>query len=128
MTPFEETKYRLEGYCCKCGDCCRFLYCVDPLTEFWFRFMQFIYPKYRRFKIIGKDKCGIILACKLIKEDGLCPDYENRPDICRDYPNPEKIYAGGRLYKRCTYKLIPEKSFEDFLSGEEKRQEQPNKE
>ncbi|OGI00403.1 MAG: hypothetical protein A2Y25_02310 [Candidatus Melainabacteria bacterium GWF2_37_15] len=124
MTVLEEVKYRLEGYCCKCGDCCRFLYCVEPLTELGFKFMKLIYPKYRRFKIIGKDKNGIILACKLIREDGLCPDYENRPDICRDYPNPKKIYAGGRLYKRCTYKLLPGRTFEDFLLNEEEGQEQ----
>ena len=112
----EKMKYRLEGYCSKCGDCCRFLYCLDTFSEKEFEFFAFLYPKYKRFKVIGKDeKNNLILACKLIREDGLCPDYKNRPKICRDYPNPKKIYSGGKLYKRCTYRLIPEKSFENYL-------------
>lgn len=72
-------------------------------------------PDYRRFRIIGQDKNGLILACKLIREDGLCPDYENRPAICRDFPNPKKVCSGGQLYKRCSYRLVPEKSFTSYL-------------
>ncbi len=124
MSVIEETKYTLEGYCSKCGDCCRFLYCVEPMSKWTFLLMKLFYPEYRRFRVIGKDENGLILSCTLIREDGLCPDYENRPDICREFPNPEKVYSGGVLYKRCSYRLIPEKSFDVFLSVEEKRQEQ----
>jgi Fe-S-cluster containining protein len=112
----EKAKYRLEGECCKCGDCCRYIICADPFSEKDLKIMQFFFPKYRRFKAIGVDEYGnIILACSLIGEDGLCPDYENRPQLCRAYPNPKKIYSGGNLYKRCTYKLLPEKPFESYL-------------
>lgn len=115
MKPLEPMKYTLKGYCCKCGDCCRFLYCVEPWSEFGFWLEKIFHPEYRRFRVIGKDKHGLILACTLVKEDGLCPDYENRPDLCRNFPNPDRVYSGGRLYKRCTYKLVPEKSFDEFL-------------
>ena len=113
----EKVKYGIEGECCRCGDCCRFMYSLDAYTEEEFKFLTNFYPKYKRFKIIGKDENGnLILACKFIDEYNLCPDYENRLEMCKDYPNPAKIKAGGRLYKRCTYKLIPEREFESFLS------------
>lgn len=116
MNVLEKVKYTLEGYCCKCGDCCRYILCVEPYTELGFKLMKLFNPSYRRFKIIGRDKYdNLVLACSLIREDGLCPDYENRPDICRNYPNPDKIYSGGTLYKRCTYRLVPEKSFAEHL-------------
>lgn len=115
----EKVKYGIEGECCQCGDCCRFMYSLDTYTEEEFNFLTNFYPKYKRFKVIGKDEYGnLILACKLIGESNLCPDYENRLEMCKDYPNPKRIRAGGRLYKRCTYRLIPEKEFDSFLSPE----------
>ena len=112
----EKVDYRLEGYCCKCGDCCRYLLCAEPFSKADFKLVAFLFPKYRRFKIIGEDESGnLILACSLIREDGLCPDYEDRPGICRAYPNPKKVYSGGNLYKRCTYRLVPKKSFDSYL-------------
>ena len=112
----EKIDYSLEGHCCMCGDCCRFIYCLEPFSRADFNLVAFFLPKYKRFKIIGEDENNnLILACSLIREDGMCPDYEKRPGICRDYPNPAKIYSGGKLYKRCTYKLIPEKTFESYL-------------
>ncbi|HSA06236.1 MAG TPA: YkgJ family cysteine cluster protein [Candidatus Gastranaerophilales bacterium] len=115
---FEKANYRLEGDCNKCGDCCRFIYCLEPFSKLDFKLMRFFFPKYKRFKIIGEDSAGnLVLACSLIREDGLCPDYKNRPGICRAYPDPKKIYSGGKLYKRCSYKLISEKSFENYIQN-----------
>jgi Fe-S-cluster containining protein len=113
----EKIKYGIEGECCKCGDCCRFMYSLDTYTEKEFKFLTHFYPKYKRFKVIGKDEHGnLILACRLIDEFNLCPDYENRPEMCRDYPNLKRMMAGGRLYERCTYRLTPEKEFKNYLS------------
>lgn len=117
----EKVKYGIEGECSRCGDCCRYMYCLDTYTEKEFEFFSKFYPKYKRFKVIGKDDYGnLILACKLLDETNLCPDYENRLEMCRNYPNPKKIRAGGNLYKRCTYRLVPEKEFESYLSSEKK--------
>ena len=118
----EEVKYDIEGECSCCGDCCRFMYSLDTYTEEEFKFLTYFYPKYKRFKVIGKDEQGnLILACKLIDEYNVCPDYQNRLEMCKDYPNPKKIRAGGKLYKRCSYKLIPEKPFESFLSSDKNK-------
>jgi Fe-S-cluster containining protein len=115
----EKIKYDIEGECCKCGDCCRFMYSLDTYTEKEFMLMTKFYPKYKRFKVIGKDEHGnLILACKLIDETGLCPDYENRLEMCKDYPNLKRIKAGGRLYERCTYRLKPQNSFESYIKKE----------
>ena len=37
--------------------------------------------------------------CNKVTEDNKCPDYENRPSICRDYPdNPIQM-----LHPTCTF-------------------------
>lgn len=112
----QKVKYGIEGHCSCCGDCCRFMFSMDTYTEEEFKFLSNFYPKYKRFKVIGKDEHeNLILACSLIKEDNLCPDYENRLEMCKDYPNLKRIKAGGRLYSRCTYKLVPERDFESYI-------------
>jgi hypothetical protein len=116
---FEKVNYTLEGECSKCGDCCRFMYSLYTYSEEEFKFLTIFYPKYKRFRIIGKEENGnLVLACKLIREDGLCPDYKNRLKMCRDYPNPKKIHSGGKLYKRCTYRLKPHKTFSNYMDIE----------
>lgn len=107
--------YKLEGHCCKCGDCCRYILGPGFFALLNFKLVGLLLPKYRRFRIMGKDEYGnLVIACKLIREDGLCPDYKNRPSLCRDYPAKTPL-AGGNLYKRCTYKLIPTKKFKEYL-------------
>lgn len=106
--------YRVEGHCCKCGDCCRYIVGMGFWAWLNFRLMWLLLHKYRRFRILGRDKYGnLIIACKLIKEDNLCPDYEGRPTICRDYP--ENSQLASTLYKRCSYRVIPEKKFQEYL-------------
>lgn len=112
----QKIRYRLEGYCSKCGDCCRYMYSSEIKTEKEFEFYLNFHPEYRRFKIIGKDEYGnLILACSLIDETNLCPDYKNRLKMCKNYPNLKRIRSGGNLYRRCTYRLVPEKDFKSFL-------------
>ena len=114
---FKKVEYKLEGYCNKCGDCCRYICCRGPFAILDVKLMALLFPKYRRFKIIGKDPLGnLILACKLIGEDGMCPDYEKRPGLCRSYPDPNKGISCGNLYGRCSYKLIPQKPFEKYIN------------
>ncbi len=111
---FKKMKYRIEGKCSNCGDCCRFIHCAGSFAMLDFKLMALLFPKYKRFKAIGKDEYGnIIVACSLIKENNLCPDYENRPRMCRNYP--EKVYKGGSLHSKCTYRPVCEKDFECYL-------------
>lgn len=111
----QQVRYRLEGRCIKCGDCCRYMYSIDTYTEEEFKLMTRFFPKYRRFKIIGRDEFeNLVFACKLLDENGLCSDYKNRLKMCKNYPGP-RLNAGGKLHKNCGYKIIPEKSFEDYL-------------
>ena len=91
------------------------MYSVDTYTEKEFKIMQFLFPKYRRFYIKGKDEYGnFIFACKLVTPEGLCSDYKRRPAMCRNYP-VKKIYFPAKLHEGCGYK-ISTKSFEDYLN------------
>jgi len=111
----QKVRYRLEGQCLKCGDCCRYMYSVDTYTEDEFKLTTKIFPKYKRFEIIGRDEYdNLIFACKLLDENGLCSDYKNRLKMCKKYP-VTKIKGIAKLHKRCGFKIISEKSFKDYL-------------
>lgn len=110
----EKLYYDITGECIKCGKCCNYMYSVDTYTEKEFRFMQKLFPTYRRFYIKGKDDDGnLIFACKLVSSEGLCTVYNKRPRMCRNYPQKRIIYP-GKLHEGCGYKVI-KKSFEDYL-------------
>lgn len=112
----EKVKYRLEGSCNRCGECCRYMYSLDSYTREEFELMVKFFPKYKRLKIIGRDEFGnFVYACTMLTEEGLCSDYKNRLDMCKKYPCL-KLNNGGELHKTCGFKIIPEKSFEDYLS------------
>ncbi|MBQ3310515.1 YkgJ family cysteine cluster protein [bacterium] len=110
----EKLTYEITGKCKKCGKCCNHMYSFDTYTEKEFKFMQFLFPAYKRFYIKGKDDEGnLIFACKLVTEDGLCSDYEHRLPMCRKYPAKRvKFYA--KLIDGCGYK-INKKEFKDYL-------------
>ena len=110
----EKMFYEIEGECKKCGKCCRYLYSFDTYTEKEFKFMQFIFPSYRRFYIKGKDKDdNFIFACKYVSDEGLCTDYQNRPKMCRLYPR-KKIRYPADLHEGCGYSVI-KKEFKDYI-------------
>ena len=91
------------------------MYSVDTYTEKEFKFMQFLFPAYRRFYIKGKDEEGnFIFACKLVTPEGLCSDYKHRPRVCRKYP-AKRIFYPGKLHEGCGYK-VNIKTFEDYLN------------
>lgn len=59
-----------------------------------------IYPEYFELLKIEKADEGVYFYhCPKVTEDNRCPDYENRPQICRDFPdNPI-----GFLPENCGY-------------------------
>ncbi|MDD3150330.1 MAG: YkgJ family cysteine cluster protein [Candidatus Gastranaerophilales bacterium] len=111
----EKLGYKIIEECKKCGKCCRYMYSLDTFGEKDFRIMQRIYPGYRRFKIVGQDEFGnLIFACRLVGDDGLCRDYEDRLPLCRKYP-AKKIYFNGKLHEGCGFKVVPEVEFKEYL-------------
>lgn len=110
----EKMKYEIIGECKKCGKCCNYMYSFDTYSEQEFKFMQLLYPAYKRFYIKGKDENGnLIFACKYVSEDGLCTVYKKRLKMCKVYPN-KKIFYPAKLHEGCGYKVV-KKSFEDYL-------------
>jgi len=110
----ERLTYKITGECKKCGKCCNYMYSFDEYTEKEFKFMQLLFPSYRRFYIKGKDEDGkLIFACKYVSKEGLCTVYEKRLPRCRKYPAKEiKFYA--KLHEGCGY-TIHKKDFKDYL-------------
>lgn len=110
----EKVEYEIQGECKKCGKCCRYMYSFDTYTEKEFKFMQFLFPSYRRFYIKGKDdKDNLIFACKYVTDEGLCSVYEKRLPMCKKYPS-KKIFYPAKLHEGCGYKIV-KKSFNDYL-------------
>ena len=110
----EKISYEITGHCKKCGKCCNYMYSMDTYTEEEFKFMQKLFPAYKRFYIKGKDEEGnFIFACKLITPEGLCSDYKHRLRMCRNYP-AKRIFYPAKLHEGCGYK-VNIKSFEDYL-------------
>lgn len=110
----EKVKYEIQGECRKCGKCCRYMYSFDTYTEKEFKFMQFLFPSYRRFYIKGKDDKGnLIFACKYVTDNGLCSVYEKRLPMCKKYPS-KKVFYPAKLHEGCGYKIV-KKSFNDYL-------------
>ncbi len=71
-----------------------------------------IYPEYfELLKNKAEDEKVYFYHCPKVTEDNRCPDYENRPQICRDFPdNPI-----GFLPKTCGYTKWKEEVEEQSL-------------
>ena len=98
-----------------CGKCCRHMYSVYEYTDYEFKLMTKLFPKYKRFKIVKRDEEDrMIFACDMVDEDGHCTDYKHRLKMCKDYPHANVKY-GGKLPEGCGYKVTLPKLFEDYL-------------
>jgi len=67
----------------------------EEARQFYPEFFDLLESKY-------KDDNGIYFYhCPKLGDDNLCTDYENRPDICRDFPNnPLVIFPKGCGYRK----------------------------
>lgn len=110
----ERLTYKVVGECKKCGKCCNHMYSYDEYTEKEFKFMQLLFPAYRRFYIKGRDEDGkLIFTCKLVSPEGLCTVYNKRLAMCRRYPAKQiRFYA--KMPEGCGYTVI-KKDFKDYL-------------
>ena len=110
----QKIKYKIDGKCNKCGNCCRQIRAYGLKSEKELKFMQFIFPWYKRFFITGKDENNdFILSCKHLNENGSCNVYKTRPFVCRNYPK-RYIFFNAQMPDGCGYKII-KKEFKDYL-------------
>ncbi len=100
----------IVGQCLRCGRCCRDI--VLHVGGRWLRSEQQFKrekdkdPDLERFVIKSLDEDGrIIFGCSWLNQDGLCRDYENRLELCRDHPSLGLYYSGVVLSGYCGYKL-----------------------
>lgn len=125
----EELKSGLENisserknyHCAGCGACCRFAvseFSPDELrlkaqngdnyaSQFISTFIPYesieqareIFPEYLEMLESLTDGMFYIYHCPKVTEDNRCPDYENRPQICRDFPEINGFF----LPKNCSF-------------------------
>lgn len=110
----QKIKYKIEGKCNKCGNCCRQIRAYGLKNEKELKLMQLIFPHYKRFYITGKDINGeYILSCIYLMKNGLCSVYNNRPSVCKNYPE-KVIQFNAEMIDNCGFKVI-KKDFKDYL-------------
>jgi Fe-S-cluster containining protein len=98
---------RNEYNCAGCGVCCRFAvsqFSYDELKfkaqngdKFASQFVSVFVPyenksEYEQIfaqylKLLGASEEYYVYHCPKVTEDNKCSDYENRPQICRDFPD-----------------------------------------
>ena len=110
----QKIKYKVEGECNKCGNCCREIRMYGLKNEKELKIMQFIFPWYKRFYITKKDEHGnYVLSCIYLNNNGTCDVYKKRPFVCRNYPK-KSIGFNAQMPDGCGYK-ITKKEFKDYL-------------
>ena len=115
-------KYKLEGQCRQCGRCCRNIVFYNenkPITEDDNLEKLIKQDKYlRKFYVSGKNENGeILFTCKALGIDNKCKYYRFRSLYCRRYPLVKSLKTGQYLQPEdyCGYKIVPVKSFKDYL-------------
>lgn len=114
-------KYIREGQCLGCGSCCQHISIKNGRkvikTPEEFEKLQRKFPVYRMFRIMDNIESGLVFQCVYLDLDtGWCTDYENRPPICRNYPNEVIFKIGGALKDCCGYQFKPLKPFKKVFS------------
>jgi len=59
---------------------------------------------YRMFEISIREPFRSYFTCTNLGDDNRCQRYEDRPQICREYPNKDMMMKGTVLPKNCGYK------------------------
>lgn len=115
-------KYKLEGQCRQCGRCCRNIVFYNdnrPITEDDDLEKLIKEDKHlRKFYVSGKNEKGeLLFTCKSLGEDNKCRHYWFRSLYCRRYPLVKSFKTGQYLQPEdyCGYKIVPVKSFKDYL-------------
>ncbi len=117
---FATGKLEVVGHCKQCGDCCRSLMLIDSRgivrSRRYFRKLQQRDQFYRNLEIVGTDQNSVLVFnCKLVGEDGRCTKYDERPAICRNFPDLWMFRFGGELDSTCGYSLQTKVDFKKVL-------------
>jgi Fe-S-cluster containining protein len=105
----EISEMRKKSKCLGCGTCCRFAvseFSPEELkkkvqngdnfaSQFIKTFVPYntredvrkVYPEYVDFLELSGEKDYYFYHCPKVTDNNRCPDYENRPKICRDFPD-----------------------------------------
>ncbi len=118
---------RIEGECLMCGQCCQEI--SLEVNGLWIRnrkqFERAVRrnQEYDRFVIVGRDPQGFLLfTCDwYLPESRLCGDYEHRPSICREFPQPSLYFSGGDVPRGCGYRFAIGAPFASILEEEMKK-------
>ncbi len=115
----------VTGSCNNCGDCCRLINL--RATKGWitnqndFNNLVEKNSDFKRFSVVSVDNSGFLLFnCSWLEGDGGCKDYNNRLDICRNYPNKSMILCGGELIPQCGFQINEVVPFKKILASEMK--------
>ncbi len=113
----ERVDYKITGSCNQCGQCCKKIFSTNLYYKSEFDLMQKDYPEYEKFEILGiSEQKKLVFRCKMLGEDNKCSDYENRLDVCKDYPFAK--VNKGRLFSNCGFKKEPVKEFSEYLRND----------
>ncbi|TIH20136.1 YkgJ family cysteine cluster protein [Marinifilum sp. JC120] len=110
----------IRGNCKMCGSCCRSI-CLNVGNK-WLKTKKHLAnaidedEALSRFEICGKTEEGYLkFSCTCLNENGTCDDYENRPRLCRTFPNPSIFMQFGELPAGCGFRMSTEIDFEKVL-------------
>lgn len=116
----------VKGSCNCCGNCCRAINLEGPKgwikSEKYFNDLLQNNDDFKRFSILKKDPTGhLVFKCNKIGANNMCTDYENRPDLCRLFPDKRLPFCGGELPAGCGYRFEEMKSFKHILESKIKQ-------
>jgi hypothetical protein len=119
---------KITGRCMACGKCCQsiILFHRGSPVKSPAQFEKLVKKKpfYRSLSMVSQNaRTGVLyFSCEHLGADNRCRIYENRPDICRNYPASRMFSDGGNLLPGCGFKALPPgKSFADTLRREIER-------
>ncbi|WP_419779330.1 YkgJ family cysteine cluster protein [Maridesulfovibrio sp.] len=110
----------IRGSCNLCGSCCQSI-CLQVEGK-WIKKLKHFRKaacedeSLTRFEICGKTEEGYLkFACTCLNQNGTCNDYENRPQLCRNFPSPSIFLQLGELPEGCGFRMSTEVDFEQVL-------------
>lgn len=122
----KKPSYLRVGKCLQCGRCCKRIGLliegkrISDISDF--DLLKEQEPCYSIFEPSGVFEDGTIIFSCSKQKDNLCTIHDDRPEICRDYPDLYLMYSGVELIDDCGYVLVPPYDFDEIFRNEMKRE------